>query len=288
MSENEERFDQEELFESPELGGDELGEFNEIFGEAPTVDDVAAEAGLEEAQALESPEVEPPSPRVEERQVEMEAEVEPPVESRQETAEPDVVVGLREQVSALARLAQEQSAQLEELQASKQAAAIEPESLEFIPDDDRYQEALLSREAMNGLLADVYRKMVAKAREVTLADAGRAASTIARNTVQQARMVSGFYEANPDLLPYRDYVTFELRNMSASNPSLTAEDALRQLAPLVRQKVGLGAMPTPTAPAKKPAVKPAFPGRAPSRPPSRQQLSALEQEFNEVVFGGET
>lgn len=288
----------EDLFSSPSISEAEEADFNELFGDDAKV---LSEFGdptetLEEAIALETPpeappqEEPPPTPTVDPPTAQ--PEVAPPSNERQEVetqptpeVESDVVKALQGQIAELSQVLQEQSNEIGELKAPKQTQVdLGPE--DFIPDDETFQNALTSREGFNTLLNETYRKMVAKARELSLADAGQTASKIARSTVSQAQLVRDFYTQNQDLLPVRDFVAFKLRELAATEPNLTAEEALEKVGPLVRRSAGLGTA-TKVAGAKPPTPQsnPAFPGKTNVRP-SKSRVSEAEQEFNAVIFGG--
>jgi hypothetical protein len=106
-------------------------------------------------------------------------------------------------------------------------------------DDEAYDKALESREALNELLNKVRKNAIEFTYEAVLKRIPQVVQRQVSHESAQQKMVDDFFRANEDLLPVRRYVALEFQTLMASNPDMSYPDLLEQTAKIVRKSLGM-------------------------------------------------
>jgi len=135
------------------------------------------------------------------------------------------------------------------------------------------EEAFNSPEKFLELLARVEQR----ATEAALLQLPKVSRQVAIQVIDHAEMVSKFYQANPELVPYKDFVSFCARQVEASHVDWPREKVLEETARLAKSR-----LPSWVRASRASQPKPALPGggRVSQRRSSvGGTLSALEQDI---------
>jgi len=141
---------------------------------------------------------------------------------------------------------------------TEELAPLELQPIEFV-DEEAYDKALESREALNELLNKVVAHTAEVTREAVLKRVPQVVQRQVSHETANQQMVSDFFRANEDLLPVRRYVALEFQQVLAANPDMSYPDALTMTANTVRTSLGM-------AKAKGKKAKKSRRRRAPSLP----------------------
>lgn len=161
-------------------------------------------------------------------------------EEEEEDSSDDELARLRRENEALKRTLDQRS---DTSPPPEEPASEEPEVLEVptitLVDDETYDKALESREALNELLNKVRKNAIEFTYEAVLKRIPQVVQRQVSHESAQQKMVDDFFRANEDLLPVRRYVALEFQTLMSKNPDMSYPDLLAETAQIVRKSLGM-------------------------------------------------
>jgi len=159
------------------------------------------------------------------------------------------------------------------LEASQPTTVATPIHRPAVATVQEMEEAFNSPEKFLELLT----KVEQRATEAALLQLPKVSRQVAIQVIDHAEMVSKFYQANPELVPYKDFVSYCARQVEASHVDWPREKVLEETARLAKSR-----LPSLVRASRASQPKPALPGggRVSQRRSSvGRTLSALEQDI---------
>lgn len=147
---------------------------------------------------------------------------------------------LRTQLLEVTRVLAEQ--QMTKESESKEPAPIELDPVDFINDDETFQEALSDPKVLNKLLNETVQKAVNEAHQRTLKVLPEAIAPQLKESVKATHRVTNFFDSNPELKPHMEYVSFMMGKL-LDNPAFKDKSDSEMDAVLANQcRTSLGLM----------------------------------------------
>lgn len=226
--------------ESEQPSEGEEGELEGDEGEEGTEEDDDAQGSDELEEGEEDEDEDSDEPDEEEEASDDDEEGEDEEEEEEEDSSDDELARLRRENEALKRTLDQRS---DASPPPEEPASEEPEVLEVptitLVDDETYDKALESREALNELLNKVRKNAIEFTYEAVLKRIPQVVQRQVSHESAQQKMVDDFFRANEDLLPVRRYVALEFQTLMSKNPDMSYPDLLTETAQIVRKSLGM-------------------------------------------------
>ena len=245
--------------------------------EEPPVDEPPApDTPLPDGELGEPPpeEVTPPSPPQEPSTPEPPAPVVDPRDAE--------IQQMRDTIATLQQTIETVAKQATAPVASAPTEPVAPTTIKFIETEEDLDKALNNIDNFNTMLMGV----VAKAREMILADAQQVSMSSAHQVYTQRTAVNEFYAANQDLADKKSFVGVVANELASAHPEWDMLDVIKNLAPEVRGRLKLGGTQTqvPDSLPTPPEETPAFAGGHHARSGGGSgALTKIEKEVNDLI-----
>lgn len=126
-------------------------------------------------------------------------------------------------------------------QPSKQEIQEEAEELDIeqIVSPEEFEEIQTDPKKFNQVLAKVYKAAEANARQKVMQDVPQLVQKTASRQATYQTAVQNFYDDNPDLKPFKKFVSVTMNEVAAENPDMNLEDMLQETAKRARKNLAL-------------------------------------------------
>ena len=191
-----------------------------------------------------------------------------------------VISALQQQLSTL-------EARLTQLTSGKTAATTESAAKpaefkgEFFDTAEEYNKSFEDQATMNKVLA----KVAHSTAQTILSNLPRVVDNIVKQQVEVQSHVKGFFDANKDLTPHRQFVGFVSNDLMGKNPGWSMDKLFSELGKEVRTRIGLKQQ---AGGGKRPAsgeggFAPAKGGGARQPAAKSEALEGLQKEINDLI-----
>jgi len=111
------------------------------------------------------------------------------------------------------------------------------EDVEFKISDEDYDAALSSREKFEEVVGGHVSNVAAKLQQQVVSELPAIINNLVSQQVAMQQTITTFYDENPDLADYKQFVGFIANNLRQENPELSLEDLLMKAAETSRKKL---------------------------------------------------
>lgn len=254
------------------------GEVDEVDKEIAAAEEAAVKAATDEKEVAKPVEpVEPVEPIkeevIEKKPVEEEEEevvAKKPIEKEKEPVEPiedeiteaqvlrDTITQLSAQIQGQQRVPtkKEEEKPAETPPPEDKKKPVEPAVIPFV-DDTSFNEVITSAESMNDLMNKMYNTVMDSVNRLWRG----VPDMVSQNVQQQVNMrtmITDFYKANEDLLPYRSFVGVVTNELASKNPDWSYERLFEKVGPEVKRRLNMGAVKPAGSPLQRKKGTPAF------------------------------
>jgi len=157
-------------------------------------------------------------------------------------------------------------------------------------DDDKFNDALLTPEALNSLLTQVYERAkndaIEESTKQSLQQTPEVVTRLVSSRMELQNAINEFYQVNPDLREYKQFVGMIATELRANNPDWDTPKLMEGVAKESKKRLGIKANAKAINEKGRKGKKPAFASPSGNRSDERKRkkkVSALQGEINDLI-----